>query len=106
VPCGVSRDGTGRRLDDTQAEQRQNIDRLSSGNCAGVNRRRLSHSFALPSLARWKLLTSRFLLRHHLHNTTDVGADDSGKFSGQRKPMLSSPRPDPIFDKLRDRADL
>ncbi|HEY2482504.1 MAG TPA: dCTP deaminase [Caulobacteraceae bacterium] len=40
-----------------------------------------------------------------LHNTTDVGAEDSGKFSGQRKPMLSSPRSDPIFDRLRDPID-
>lgn len=37
-----------------------------------------------------------------LHRTTDVGADDVGKFSGQRKPVLSFPRPDVVFDKLRE----
>lgn len=38
-----------------------------------------------------------------LHETTATDAEDIGKFSGQRKPLLSAPRADDVFRQLSDR---
>lgn len=37
-----------------------------------------------------------------LHRTTPGKGADLGRFSGRRKPVLSPPKPDPIFQKLGD----
>jgi len=37
-----------------------------------------------------------------LHRTQPSKADDLGQFSGRRKPLLSAPRIDPIFERLRE----
>jgi hypothetical protein len=36
-----------------------------------------------------------------LHNVAMHPSDDVGAFSGQRKPAVSLPKHDPVFDKLR-----
>ena len=40
-----------------------------------------------------------------LHAIAKDSSDDLGTFSGQRKPAISLPKRDPIFDKLRSAAD-